>query len=90
VPLCELVRPLCETREGNRIVRRLYGRHRADLEAESDLTLISREDRLGEDMAALRAVAGSLQPCTMRLQSGDAAEITVGTGAPCPATALHS
>jgi hypothetical protein len=81
-------RPVCETDEGGLIMRSVTARYMADNEAEAVLALVTRPGRDASDMADFAAVAASMRPCAATHHGRDGSQFTVGTGAPCPATAV--
>lgn len=81
-------RQVCERKEAGLVIREVQARYKSDSDAEAVLTLVTTTKRLKADMATFRLTAVSVRPCSQQHESNKE-KFVVGTGAACPAHALH-
>jgi len=76
-------RAVCEERKAGFVIRSVKTRYLADIEAEAVLTLISRPERLQNDMDTFQATAATFRTCRSIWHDGKRT-FTIGQGQRCP------
>ena len=77
------VRPLCRSVWRGMVVREVRGFYVADSETEATVTLVTVPSRLRRDLAVLRALAATAQPCAIPWQDAEGRDRIEGSGRPC-------
>jgi hypothetical protein len=75
-------RAVCEERKKGFVIRSVKARYFADTEAEAVLTLVTRPERLQNDMDAFKVTATSFRTCKS-IWHGNKGQFTIGHGPLC-------
>ncbi|WP_395622262.1 hypothetical protein [Sphingomonas daechungensis] len=76
-------RRVCEERRSGYIIRTIKALYVADLDAQAYLTLITRPERLRQDMATFQSTAATFRTCKT-IWSEPKGRFSIGQGAACP------
>jgi hypothetical protein len=78
-------RPLCRQKRGGMIAISASAGYTSDGPTWVQVSLLTTPSRLRTDMAMLKQVAASVEPCRQKWSTNDGRSGVFGTGKPCPA-----